>query len=51
MILDNARKYKALVLKWHMCTLVNKKGAIENSADDLIKKQHCTLTESEEAQI
>lgn len=51
MILDNARKYEALILKLHVYILVNKKGAIENYANHLIKKQHCTLTESEEAQI
>lgn len=51
MILDNARKYEALILKLHVCTLVNKKGTIENYAKDLIKRQHCTLTKSEEAQI
>lgn len=36
--LGNARKYKApVVLKLHVCTLVNKKDGVQNYANDLIK--------------
>lgn len=42
--LGNARKYEGpVVLKLHVHTLANKKGGVQNYANDLIKKQHSTL--------